>query len=230
MKQTLILLPGLLCDKALWQHQIAALEGTFDIQVPDLTKHDSMPALARHVLEGAPEQFHLAGLSMGGYVAFEIMRQAPQRVKKLMLLDTTARPDSDEQRQRRRGLIELAQKGHFKGVTPRLLPLLIAQARLSDEALKQTIMDMAGRVGMEGFIRQQTAILSRVDSRPYLAEIKVPTTIVCGADDALTPPDHAHEMAALITGAQVHIIKAAGHLTLLEMPQQVGDLMQYWFA
>lgn len=230
MKQTLILLPGLLCDKALWCHQISALEGEVDVMVADLTGFDSIETLAEQVLSTAPERFALAGLSMGGYVAMELARQAPERIIQLALMDTTARPDAEETRQRRRGLIELAQRGDFKGVTPRLLPMLISAMRLQDEALTKTIIDMAGRVGLEAFLRQQRAILGRIDSRPHLSLIDVPTTIICGEDDALTPPEHAHEMASLIKGASVHIIPKSGHLAPLEQPEAVNRIMKKWLA
>jgi pimeloyl-ACP methyl ester carboxylesterase len=225
VKQDFLLLPGLLCDKALWQHQIKALEDTARIQVPELTGYASIQELAQYVLTTAPARFALAGLSMGGYVAMEVMRQAPERVTKLALLDTSARPDTPEQSSKRRGLIELAQKGNFKGVTPRLLPMLIAAQRLKDEALKQTIIDMAARVGMDAFIRQQKAIMGRIDSRPSLQKITVPAVMVCGTEDALTPPDQAEEIASLIPGAKLHLIPGAGHLSCLEAPEEVNKIL-----
>jgi len=228
MKPTLVLLPGLLCDSALWQHQIKALEDDVNILVPDLTGAETMPELAKTVLSMAPESFALAGLSMGGYVAMEIMRQEPSRVSRLALIDTSARPDSDENRRKRRGLIELAQKGDFKGVTPRLLPMLIAAMRLQDEELTKLIIDMAGRVGMSAFLNQQKAILSRIDSRPHLSLIDVPTTIICGEQDALTPPEHAEEIASHIKHSEVHIIVGAGHLAPLEQPAPVNKILKKW--
>ena len=121
----LVLLPGLLCDAALWSHQTRYLGEVADITVADLTRFDSVSALAAEVLAKAPSRFAVAGLSMGGYVALEIMRQAPERIVKLALLDTNARADTDEQRRRRRGLMALADRGEFRGVTPRLLPMLV---------------------------------------------------------------------------------------------------------
>lgn len=226
MTLPLILLPGLLCDQALWEHQIKALQGKVDVLVPDLTGFDNMQDLAAHVLATAPERFMLGGLSMGGYVAQEIMRQAPERVSRLFLIDTSARADTPEQTRRRQGLIHLAGKGDFKGVTPRLLPMLVAPHNLENTIITQTIMDMAQRVGKEAFVRQQTAILTRINSIPSLANIKVPTTIICGEEDALTPPEHAHEIARAIgRNTPVHIIAKAGHLAPLEAPEQVNALM-----
>jgi pimeloyl-ACP methyl ester carboxylesterase len=226
VKPALLLLPGLLCDSALWDHQIKALAAKVEVTVPDITGHDSIKALAKTVLEKAPDSFALGALSMGGYVALEIMRQAPERVTRLLLMDTSTRPDTAEQTRRRRGLIELAKRGDFKGVTPRLLPMLIAPERLADNVLTKTIMDMAQRVGKEAFLRQQTAILGRVDSRPFLPDIKIPVTIICGEHDALTPPEHSHEMAQLIGGkTQVEVIRKSGHLAPLESPEAVNSIL-----
>ncbi|NDE91290.1 MAG: alpha/beta hydrolase, partial [Alphaproteobacteria bacterium] len=118
----------------------------------------------------------------------------------------------------------------FKGVTPRLLPMLVSAMRLHDEALTKIIIDMAGRVGMTAFLNQQKAILGRIDSRPFLSLITAPTTIICGSEDALTPPEHAHEMVSFIKGADVHIIEGAGHLTPLEQPDAVNKLLKKWLA
>ncbi len=224
----LLFLPGLLNDSALWRHQIKEFEGDYSVQVGDLTVADSMEALAASVLKKAPAKFTLIGLSMGGYVALEIMRQAPERVERLVLMDTSARPDNLEQKRRRRGLIELSNKGKFKGVTPRLLPMLISEKHLQDKKMTQEIMDMAERVGKEAFIRQQTAIMGRADSRPTLAKIKVPTLMVVGAEDAITPPELAHEIADGIKGAKLEVVEESGHLSPLEQPEAVNKLLGRW--
>lgn len=226
----LLLLPGLLCDAALWRAQTADLADIAAPLVCDLTRHDSLEAMAASALAGAPEYFSLAGLSMGGYVAQEIMRQAPERVLRLALLDTSARPDTEEQRARRRGLIELAGKGEFKGVTPRLLPLLLHPDHLADEALVDTVMGMAERVGKEAFLRQQKAILGRPDSRPDLARVACPTLVLCGREDALTPLALHEEMAAAIPGARLEVIEHCGHLATLEHPGAVTEAMRSWLA
>lgn len=231
MTEPLVLLPGLLCDAALWAPQVSALRGLADpIMIGDLTRHDSMAGMAEAVLAEAPPRFALAGLSMGGYCALEIMRRAPERVTRLALLDTSARPDTDEQRARRRGLIELAEKGEFKGVTPRLLPLLIHPDRLGDEALTATVMGMAERVGKEAFLRQQKAIMGRPDSRPDLARINCPTLVLVGRQDALTPVALHEEMAAGIPGARLVIIEDSGHLATLEKPEAINAALEDWLA
>lgn len=226
--ETVILLPGLLCDADLWEAQRRTLEGTHDVRIADLTLDDSIEAMARRTLEIAPPRFSLAGLSMGGYVALEIMRQAPERVKRLALLDTSARPDTAEQARRRRGLISLAKMGKFKGVTPRLLPMLLHPDRLSEEKLTRIVMDMAERVGQAAFLRQQTAILGRTDSRPHLAAIACPTLVLCGRQDALTPVELAEEMAAGISDARLEIVEDCGHLSTLERPEQTNRALRSW--
>ena len=223
----LLLLPGLLCDATLWQAQIAGLAGFVECQVADVTIDDSLPAMARRALEAAPERFALAGLSMGGYLAFEILRQAPQRVTRLALFDTSARPDTPDQARRRRGLIGLARTGAFRGVTPRLLPQLVHPAHLGGP-VGATVMEMAERVGRDAFLRQQAAILGRPDSRPALPGIRLPTLVAVGEADVLTPPELAEEMAGAIPGAQLARIPRSGHLPTMEQPEHSAGLMRQW--
>lgn len=224
----LLLLPGLLNDAALWRHQIADLADAATPVVGDLTRHRSIAAMAAATLAEAPDSFSLVGLSMGGYVAQEIMRQAPHRVLRLALLDTNARADTDEQRARRRGLLELAGKGQFKGVTPRLLPQLLHPAHLTDAALTATVMQMAERVGPAAFLRQQTAIMDRPDGRLDLTRIACPTLVLCGRQDLLTPPALHEEMAAAIPGAELVTLDDCGHLSALEQPQRVSAELRRW--
>lgn len=222
----IIFLPGLLCDAALWRAPVARLIRQAPCMVPDLTGHDNMPSLAQHVLDLAPLQFSLVALSMGGYVAFEILRQAPERVKKLALFNTSARPDSDEQLQRRGGLIKLAQQGKFKGVTPRLLPMLVNAKNQKNPNVTRVIMAMAQRVGQQAFERQQRAIMGRVDSRPLLSSITCSAMVVGGVDDQLTPPDVVQEIAQGIAGSALHVLDDCGHLAPLEQPDKVTALLE----
>jgi pimeloyl-ACP methyl ester carboxylesterase len=224
----LVFLSGLLCDEALWQHQLKALKDMADCHVMDTTIHNRVEALAKDVLASAPAQFALAALSMGGYVAFEIMRQAPQRALKLCLIDTSARPDTPEQLRRRELLIAMSREGKFKGVTPRLLPMLIHPDRMDDKELTDIIMTMAERVGRDAFVRQQTAILKRPDSRPLLKSIKCPVQVIGGCQDALTPPEIVREIADGIKGAKLDLIDNCGHLAPLERPEEVNALMKKW--
>jgi len=228
-KPTLLLLPGLLCDARLWRDQAAALAPLARPVVADLTQDSRIEAMAARALAAVEGRFALAGLSMGGYVAFEIMRRAPERVTRLALFDTSARADTPEQTRRRRGLIALARQGQFRGVTPRLLPQLIHPSRL-DGPLAAEVMAMAERVGRDAFLRQQEAIMHRPDSRPDLARITVPTLVAVGAEDRLTPPELAAEMAALIPGARLRLFADAGHLPPMETPEAVTAAMAEWLA
>ncbi|MFV3129324.1 alpha/beta fold hydrolase [Niveispirillum sp. KHB5.9] len=228
--QPLLLLPGLLCDRALWAHQIENLSDIADMKVPDLTGHDTIGALAASVLDNAPDRFALAGLSMGGYVAFEILRQAPQRVTRLCLCDTSARPDTDEQRRRREAMLKLARIGKFRGMSPRLLATQVHPDHVEVPEIGGVVLAMTARVGRDAFCRQQAAILSRPDSRPDLPGIKVPTLIIVGADDAQTPPDRSREIMQAVTGAHLHILPRCGHLSPLEQPKAVTALIRDWLS
>ncbi|HTH97310.1 MAG TPA: alpha/beta fold hydrolase [Stellaceae bacterium] len=239
MTLPLVLLPGLLCDERLWQYQRTALSalvppGPTGITVGDLTAADNVSDLAASVLAKAPERFALAGFSMGGYTAFEIMRQAPERVMKLALIDTMARPDAADQVRLRQGLISLARGGTFKGITPRLLPQLLHPDLVASDPLAAPVgpllMEMAEKIGREGFIRQQHAILSRPDSRPLLPGIKVPTLVMTGDADQRTPPEAGREMAAAVPGARFVLIEGAGHVAPLEQPAAVSAAMAEWLA
>lgn len=227
-KQPLLLLPGLLCDPILWAHQTEYLSDIADMTVADLTRHDNVADMAASAIEGMPETFALAGLSMGGYVAQEVMRQAGDRVTRLALLDTSSRPDTEEQTRRRRGLISLAKTGKFKGVTPKLLPLLIHPDRMEDEALTSEVMTMSENVGRDAFFLQQTAILNRPDSRPDLAKISCPTLVLCGRQDALTGVELHEEMATGIDGSKLVVVEDCGHLSTMEQPEAVTAVMRYW--
>lgn len=224
----LVLVPGLLLTEGMWAHQTRHLAGLADITVADTLTDDSVDAMADRLLDAAPARFALAGLSMGGYVALAVMRKAPERVSRLALMDTQARPDTEETMRRRKGLLALSKQGRFKGVTPRLLPMLVHEDRLEDAALVDPIMAMAAAVGQDGFVRQQTAIMGRPDARPDLGAIDCPTLVLCGRQDALTPLALHEEMADLIPTARLAVIEECGHLPTLERPQAATALMRDW--
>jgi pimeloyl-ACP methyl ester carboxylesterase len=230
-KLPLVLVPGLLCDAALWRGQVDDLSDIAQPWIADVTRDDSMTAMARRVLAEAPaERFALAGLSMGGYVAQAIMREAPERVERVALLDTSAMADTPEQTARRHGLIDLAEKGDFKGVTPRLLPLFIHPDRLSDKPLTDAVMAMTERVGKDAFLRQQRAIMGRPDNRPNLLKINCPALVLCGRQDQMTPLGWNEEIASLIPGARLNIIEDCGHLTTMERPWETSVALRQWLT
>jgi len=230
-KFPLVLVPGLLCDAQLWRPQIENLGDTADIWVADHTRSDTMTGVAHDVLADAPfANFALAGLSMGGYIALEMVRQAPQRVVRLALLDTAANAEQPEQTLKRLGFISLAEHGKFSAITEALLPFLIHPTRLGEPALTNIIKSMAESIGRESFVRQQRAIMSRADSLPLLAAIACPTLVLCGRQDALTPLARHQEIAAGIRDAHLEIIEDCGHLSTLERPAEVNSALRRWLA
>ncbi|HEY0683063.1 MAG TPA: alpha/beta fold hydrolase [Steroidobacter sp.] len=223
----LILLPGLLCDARLWRDQARDLGDIADSTVPDLTLDDTVSAMARRVLDAAPERFALAALSMGGYVAFEIFRQQPTRVSRLALLDTSAATDTPERTAQRLAGMESLRLGRFFGVTARMLPQLV-HTRHVQGPVGEEVRSMAKRVGGDAFLRQQNAILNRPDSRPLLASIDVPTLIAVGDSDILTPPSDAEYMHRHIAGATLHTFVSCGHLPPMEAPEETSAVLRRW--
>jgi pimeloyl-ACP methyl ester carboxylesterase len=159
------------------------------------------------------------------------MRRAPERVTRLALLDTRPAPDTPEESERRRELIRLAETERgFTPVTNRMLPLLVHPSRVQDAPLVRVIRGMAERTGIEGFVRQQTAIINRPDSRPGLKDIRVPTLILCGREDAITPLKLHEEMAKAIEGSMLVVIEECGHLSTLERPEEVNRALRDWLS
>jgi pimeloyl-ACP methyl ester carboxylesterase len=225
-----VLIPGLTCTARLYAEQIPALWRFGPVMIADHTRDDSMTAIARRILAAAPPRFALAGLSMGGYIAFEIMRQAPERVAKLALLDTGARGDTPEQTERRKIVIGLARSGRYAEVPDIAFPVYVHRDRHGDAALKRIVRTMAEDTGAQAFLRQQQAIISRPDSRPGLAAISCPTLVLVGDGDEATPPELAREIAAGVAGSRLVLIPRSGHLSTLEQPEAVTQALVEWMA
>jgi pimeloyl-ACP methyl ester carboxylesterase len=226
----LVLVPGLNCTGQLYQPQIAGLAEAARCHDADHGGASSLESIAAGILADAPARFALAGLSMGGYVAFEIIRQAPERVTRLCLLDTRAAMDSADDAERRRRTITLAGSGEFDKLHDILWPRLVHPARANDASLERVVLDMMRDTGPERFIRQQTAVLNRRDYVPVLRAIRVPTLIIVGAEDEVTPPEASREMRRLIEGSRLEIVPDCGHLSTLEQPEAVTRLMRSWLA
>ena len=226
----LLLLPGLASDAELFGPQLEDLAVVADVRVADLSRHDTMAALAADALAQAPwPRFALGGISMGGYVAYEILRQAPQRVSALALIDTSARPDTPESTENRRRLMALAERD-YPAVVDALLPKLMTPGHAADPRLAKVVRDMAQRIGPEGFVRQEHAIIGRADSRPDLARIACPTIVIAGADDQLMPREIHAEQVAGIRGAELCIVDDCGHLSTIEEPAKVNAALRRWLA
>jgi len=230
MAETLVLIPGLACTARLFEPQIAALSAGRTIVVADHTQDDSIAAIAARLLREAPGRFDLAGLSMGGYIAMEVMRQAPERVERLALLDTSARPDTPEASQDRKRLIALAEAGRFEEIHSALWPRLVHPDHRDDQALQDIMFGMMRETGAKAYIRQQRAIMARADSRPLLPGTEIPTLVLVGEGDAITPPEIAREMAEMIEWASLVVIPEAGHMSTLEQPERVTQALQLWLG
>jgi pimeloyl-ACP methyl ester carboxylesterase len=229
-KEALVLVPGLLCTADLYASQIAGLADRASVTVGDHTRHASMADIARAILAAAPERFALAGLSMGGYIAFEIMRQAPDRVTKLALLDTMQTADTPDRSQNRRRQVAQARERGIQTVMDSLVPLFLHPEHAKDAALVARARKMADDTGVVAFARQQEAIIGRADSAPTLATIACPTLVIVGAQDELTPVARSREMAAGIAGARLEIIPDCGHLSTMEKPEAVTRLLAGWLS
>jgi pimeloyl-ACP methyl ester carboxylesterase len=222
----IVFIPGLMCTGRIYLHQALELGRRHPLLLADHWSHDSMGAIADSILDAAPETFALVGTSMGGYVAFEIVRRAPQRVEKLVLMSTSARPDTPERSEGRRKDVAGARKHGMRVGTKALWPKLVHPARHEDMALLDVFIDMGEELGVEAFARQTEAIIGRADSRPTLAEISVPTLVAVGKDDALIPPEQGREIAAGIKGARIEEIENAGHMCMIERPLAVTSLLR----
>jgi pimeloyl-ACP methyl ester carboxylesterase len=192
------------------------------VTVADHRHDDTIAAIADRILANAPPRFALVGLSMGGYIAGLVARQAPDRVQKLALLDTAARPETPKQTERRLEQIALAERGRLAEVADLLFPLFVHRDRRGDDALKRVVHLMAEETGPEAFVRQQRAIMARPDLRPHLASIACPTLVLVGDGDELTPPPFSEEIAAGIPGARLVVVPDCGHLSTLERPDAVN--------
>jgi pimeloyl-ACP methyl ester carboxylesterase len=224
----IVLVPGLNCSARLYAEQIPVLWGFGPVTVADHRRDDSVAAIATRILTMAPQRFALVGLSMGGYIAFAIARQAPERVARLALLDTSARPDMPEQSERRRGMIALAEGTRFSEVPDLLFPVFVHRNRQGDAALRAIVRTMAEETGPEAFVRQQRAIMTRPDCRPQLASVRCPTLVLVGDGDELTAPALSEEIAAGIAGSRLVHVPDCGHLSTLEQPQAVNQALVEW--
>jgi pimeloyl-ACP methyl ester carboxylesterase len=223
-----LLVPGLLCSARLYAPQIAALWSYGPVTVADHRREDDIAAVAAQILRAAPPRFALAGLSYGGYIAFEIMRQAADRVVKLALLDTSARPDTPEQTAARHAFIAMAEEGRLNEVLDTLYPRFVHKDRRGDKAIRAVVDAMTAETGPEAFVRQEKAIMSRRDSRPLLAGIKCPTLVLVGDGDELTTPELPREIAGGIAKAKLTIVPDCGHLATLERPEAVNAALGQW--
>jgi pimeloyl-ACP methyl ester carboxylesterase len=224
----LVLGPGLLCDEQVWAHQLKHFDDLADIHVADTIHDDNLVNMAARMLANAPPTFMYAGFSMGGYLGFELFRQAPERITRLALLSTTARPDTEKHIQLRRRFSEMTARGEFENAVAQNLDIYLNPSMPNDSIWREQITAMARRVGPDAYVRQLSAIINRPDSTSMLTNIQVPTVIICGRNDQLTTLTRHREMAKYIPKAQLHIVDDARHFISIERPETVTALLRAW--
>ncbi len=228
--EPLVLVPGLTCTAELYAPQWRRLGVGRHVMVAEHRLDASLPAIADRLLAAAPPRFALCGLSMGGYIAFEVMRRAPERVTRLALLDTSAKPATPETNALRMEMIGHAEAGRFETVMALMWQRLVAPARREDAALREIVRRMALDTGPEAFVRQQRAIMARPDSRLGFKDIAVPTLVLVGTEDILTPVAESREIADGIDGARLVAIPGCGHLSTLESPDSATAALAEWLG
>ncbi|WP_395943571.1 alpha/beta fold hydrolase [Brevundimonas sp.] len=223
----LVLIPGLLNDADLWRDQVEALSPIYDVRVADITQGESLAALAEAVFAVAPDRFSIAGFSLGGYVAQEMLRRAPDRIERLALLDTAIRVDTPEKAAERRTLGRLAQaSGRFLGMGDPMMRAYLSPEHAADPEMAGRVRAMTQRLGLEVFLRQNA--LARADGEAVLRAFTRPVLVLCGEADGITPPAGHREMADLAWDAELVVAPGCGHLTPIEAPDLVSAALGRW--
>ncbi|MFK4872390.1 alpha/beta fold hydrolase [Novosphingobium sp. ZW T3_23] len=231
MRETIILLPGLLCDASVWEHQVRHLGREYDVHVPDLRHFDTIAAMARHVLEEAPERFSLAGHSMGARVALEMVRMAADRIDRLALLDTGIHPVRDGEADRRQALIELGEREGMEALARVWLPPMVSKGRLDiDAALRERLHAMVQRMDARVHRNHINALLGRPDANAALAAVRCPVLVGVGSEDAWSPPAQHEEIVAALPGAVYQVFEGSGHMAPMESPEAVTEALKQWMA
>lgn len=227
---SLVLLPGLAADAAMWLDQLAGLQAWRPVVSDAHMRHASIEAMAAAVLQEHPGPLVLCGASMGGMVAMEAARQAPNRIRGLALLGTTARPEDAQMRQLREEAIVLFAQGRLREVIEPNVGLAFHPDHARDPVLVQRYLDLVLRAGADQLIRQNRAVIGRPDARLHLPRLECPVLVMCGKNDQLTPPEHAHEIAALAPRAQLALLPHCGHMLTMEQPGAVNAALGQWLA
>jgi len=226
-KQNLVLVPGLVCDKAVWRHPAEYLADLADITIVRVPGPDTMQEMAADALKAAPDEFALAGFSMGGYVALEMLRQASGRITRLALLDTSAKPDTREKTVAREMTIARCASGNFDAVIQDMFKVLLHPDH-QNGPLRPFVTDMASRVVSDSFVARHKAMMTREDGRDLLAKTNIPVRAICGRQDAMSPIEDHEEIAEVSPQGRCSIIEDCGHMTILERPQAATALLRDW--
>jgi pimeloyl-ACP methyl ester carboxylesterase len=220
MSQT-VFLAGQLSTEILWKHQRDLAD-----RILTLRDHDTVQSLARATFEAVPPEFALVAHGMAGFVAFEMLRQRPERIAKLVLMSTLAPADTPKQTVRREGYLRLVEQGRYDDIIEERIPMLVHPGRVNDAELVEDLRRMARDIGPAAFLNQQRAIMSRPDSRPGLSAISCPVLLVYGRADGINTLEHQQEMLNAIPNARLEIIEDSGHMIPLERPERVNALLR----
>ena len=223
-----VLVPGLACSPRIYAPQIPDLWRAAPVHLANHARGGDMAAIARRILAEAPLRFALAGHSMGGAIVFEMIRQAPERIARLALLNTYAHPETPDFAAFWRGLIARVKQGGYRAVIDGMFASAVHSSRADDAKLKMIVTEMADDVGPDAFVWQVEAIITRADSRPTLAEIKCPTLVLTSDTDNSVPSRMSVEIASGIVGAKLVTVPECGHLSPLEQPQVVTNVLLDW--
>lgn len=227
-KPFVFLLPGMLCDAEVWRGQIAALQSQYDLCIPVFRDFNSLEAMALHVLSLAPAQFSVVAHSMGGRVAMELMRLAPERIRHFIVMDMGVHPVTEQETQRNQLLLELAVQGGLAAVAESWIPFMIHANRHQDDALKQSIRLMVLRNEVDDLQGQLQAAQDRADQSQYLGRISHKVYIVCGDSDNWNPPQLHQRMHEALADSELVVIADCGHMAPMEKPAEVNALLLRW--
>ncbi|MGK2911744.1 MAG: alpha/beta fold hydrolase [Sphingobium sp.] len=229
MRKTVYLVPGLLCDAIVWEHQHAALSATYDVRIPALTRHSSITEMADDILAQAPARFSIAGHSMGARVALAVIAKAPDRVERLALLDTGIHPASADEPVRRQALLDVSAGSGMRVLADQWLPPMVRDGALdADPILRAKLYAMVDRMSPQIHRAQITALLGRPDARAQLHAITCPVLIGVGDQDRWSPPAQHEEIAAAIPHARYVVFSNSGHMAPMETPDAVTAALQQW--
>ena len=226
-KQNLVLIPGLVCDQQVWQHQHKFLQDIAEITIIPADSGETMESMAAYALNLAPNVFALAGFSMGGYIALEMLRQAPHRITRLALLDTSSKSDTSEKFESRLKAIAACKSGNFNGVIEGMFEVLLHSDH-QQSSLRAFVKDMAMRVGSDTFCLRHKAMMTRCDSTELLLQTKIPVRAICGRQDAMSSVQDHEEIADNASHGKLSIIEECGHMTILERPHAATTLLRDW--
>lgn len=230
MKEPLIMIPGTLCDSALFNAQVSGLQDLADCQIGNHSSSDNLQEVAANIINSVSGNFSVLGLSYGGIIAFEILRQAPQRIKRLILLNTNHKEPSEITRATQQRFLGMSVLGEFREITTNFTTdAMLHPKHAANPKMREAVLQMAENIGQQRFFNQIKAQLGRPDSTPDLPNIQCPTLIMTGREDNVCPIPQHQEMARLIPNSTFQVIEESGHLSTMEQPERVNELIRNWW-